>query len=200
MSNGARRSRLPAWARVVLIGRRPKRTLIRVCVLIVVCLIVRVFVLLPVRIHGGSMLPTYHDQGIRKINFVNRLAYARHEPRRGDVVLIRISGSDYSTREILRDLLHGHLTANRLAGPSAMLLKRIVGLPGETVEFANGRLLVDGNELAEPYVKLPCNWNMAPRKLGPGQYFVVGDNRSMPMEFHEFGVAARERIIGRILL
>ncbi len=199
-SNGAREPGLPGWVRIALIGRRPKRTLVRICVLVVVCLFVRVFVLLPVRIHGGSMLPTYHDQGLKSFNFVNRLAYTRHEPRRGDVVLIRISGSDYSTREILRDLLHGHLTANRLTGPSAMLLKRIVGLPGETVEFADGHLLVDGKELAEPYVKSPYNWNMPPRRLGPGQYFVVGDNRSMPMEFHEFGVAARERILGKILL
>ncbi len=173
MPNGATRSRLPDWVRIALIGRRPKRTLIRVCVLAVVCYIVLGFLLLPVRVDGLSMLPTYRDGGR---NLINRLPYLFHEPRRGDVVGVRF------------------------AGPHLMLLKRIVGLPGETVEFADGHLLVDGKALAEPYVKSACHWNMLPRKLGARQYFVVGDNRSMGMEFHEFGVAARERILGKILL
>ncbi len=173
MPNKVNDNGLPNWVRIVLIGRRPKRTLARICVLVVTCFIVFRFILLPVRIDGISMQPTYRDSGV---NFINRLAYLRHPPQRGDVVGVR------------------------LAGPHVMLLKRIVGLPGETIEFSRGRLFVNGTELPEPYVKLPCNWNRAPEKVDPDKYFVVGDNRSMPKEFHEFGCAERRRIVGKALL
>jgi len=163
----------PSWLRTVFIGRRPKRTLARIVVLVVTCFVVFKFVLLPIRVDGGSMLPTYKEHGV---NFVNRLAYRFHEPRRGDVVAIR------------------------LAGPSIMFLKRIVGLPGETVAFHDGRALINGKVLEEPYVKFECDWEIEPIVLGPEQYFVVGDNRSMPKEDHEMGEPHRDRIVGKILL
>ena len=61
-----------------------------------------------------------------------------------------------------------------------MLLKRIIGLPGETVAFVNGHVLINGQILDEPYEKSDCDWNAAPVTLGPDQYYYVGDNRSMP--------------------
>ena len=162
-----------SWLRILVIGRNPKVTLLRVAVLIVTCFIVFRFILLPARIEGISMLPTYQD---RSVNFVNRLAYRWHEPRRGDVVGIR------------------------LAGPHVMYLKRIIGLPGETVAFENGRVLINSEVLDEPYEKAPCDWNCPPVKLGPDEYFVVGDNRTMPSENHVFGKAGRDRIVGKALL
>ena len=165
--------RLPRWLQIVVIGRNPKATLVRVAVLIVTCFVVFRFILLPARIEGISMLPTYKD---RSVNFVNRLAYRWHEPRRGDVVGIR------------------------LAGPHVMYMKRIIGLPGETVAFVDGRVLINGEVLDEPYEKSPCDWNYPPVKLGPDEYFVVGDNRTMPWQEHEFGRAARDRIVGKALL
>ena len=122
------------------------------------------------------MLPTCKNGGI---HFVNRLAYRWHEPQRGDVVSIRFAGI--------------HL----------MLMKRIVGMPGETVEFQNGRVLINGKILNEPYEnheKFPCDWNLPPEKLDANEYFVVGDNRTMPPEDHMFGRVERERIVGRVLL
>ena len=77
------------WLQVVLIGRNPKRTLIRIVILTVGVVLVSKLLLLPIRVDGVSMLPTYKD---RQVNFVNRAAYAFHEPRRGDVVAIRLSG------------------------------------------------------------------------------------------------------------
>ena len=162
------------WLRTILIGRKPKFTLVRIAVLVVTTFVVFKFILLPpVRINGPSMLPTFRENSI---HFVNRLAYVWHEPRRGDVVSIR------------------------LAGNSIMYLKRIVGEPGETIEFSDGRLLVNGRVLDEPYVKSPCRWDMPPQKLGPDEYFVVGDNRVMPIEDHYLGAAARSRIVGKVLL
>src|SRR5437870_1231965 len=78
-----------SWVRAAIIGRRPKRTLLRIVVLVVTCFVVFRFVLLPIRVDGGSMLPTYKEHGI---NVINRVAYLFHEPRRGDVVGIRLAG------------------------------------------------------------------------------------------------------------
>jgi len=164
---------LPRWVSIVVVGRNPRATLVRVTVLVVTCLIVFNFVLLPIRVEGISMLPTYKDHSI---NFINRLAYLRHEPQRGDIVSIRLAG------------LH------------VMYLKRIIGLPGETVAFENGRVVINGEVLDEPYEKTACDWNRPPVKLGPDEYFVVGDNRTMPKELHQFGETSRDRILGKLIL
>ena len=163
----------PSLLRIVLIGRRPRNTCVRIVVLVVACYIVFGFILLPIRIEGVSMQPTYHD---RQIDFVNRLAYIKHEPRRGDVVSIM------------------------LAGRSVMYMKRIVGLPGETIAFSSGKLLVNGEILTEPYVKSQCDWEIPPVTLGTNQYYVVGDNREMPEKNHEKVIAERRRIVGKVLL
>lgn len=164
----------PHWLQVIAVGRNPRRTLIRIAVVVVSCFLLFHFVLLPVQVHGISMLPTYKD---RSINFVNRLAYVWHEPRRGDVVSVRA-----------------------WAGLHEMLMKRIIGLPGETVAFDDGRVLIDGKPLAEPYEKWQCDWTLPPEKLGPDQYFIVGDNRTMPWRLHKFGRVMRDRIVGKVLL
>jgi len=165
------------WIQAIAIGRKPKRTLIRLACIIVpaiVAILIFRFILLPVQITGPSMYPTYENG---QINFINRLAYLRHEPQRGDVVAIRFSGN--------------HL----------MFVKRIVGLPGESVWFTKGNFCVNGRLLPEPYLKFPSNeWESRPRQLGPEEYYVVGDNRSMSFINHEKGAAERQRIIGKILL
>lgn len=164
--------------RIVVIGRNWKLTLARLIVLVLTCFVVFRFVLLPVRVEGISMLPTCSNGSV---NFVNRLAYLRHEPRRGDIVGIRLS--DPSIR-----------------WPSVMYLKRIIGLPGDTVAFTNGTVLINGQALDEPYEKYSCDWNLPPVKLGLTEYFVVGDNRSMPAEFHVFGKVERDHIVGKAVL
>jgi signal peptidase I len=167
------RASLPSWLRTAVIGRNPRFTFVRVIVLVVTAFVVFRFILLPIRVKGPSMFPTYRDGGI---NFVNRLAYLHSEPKRGDVVAIR------------------------LAGPSVMYMKRIVGLPGETVGFHEGHLYINDKPMDEPYVKLRCDWESPPMTLPPDHYYVVGDNRSMPKELHEEGDPHRSRIVGKVLL
>lgn len=164
----------PSLLTRVLIGRNPKRTLVRIVILVAVACLVRAFVLLPVRVDGPSMMPTYPNHGV---NIVNRLSYLFHEPRRGDVVAIRL-----------------------LAGEHVMYLKRIVGLPGETVAFHQGQLYINGKPLEEPYVKLRSNWEHEDEPVGPDQYYVVGDNRDMPWQDHEKGRPTRDRIVGKVIL
>ncbi|HXT10761.1 MAG TPA: signal peptidase I [Candidatus Angelobacter sp.] len=175
MESGAPASRMPAWLRIAVIGRKPKRTLVRALVLALFCFVffkffVFKYIVLPVRIEGYSMFPTYHDWGI---NFVNRLAYRHSDPQRGDVVGIR------------------------MAGPSIMLMKRIVGLPGETVAFENGKLMINGKQIPEPYLKhhSPAPF-MDPVKLGANEYYVIGDNRMNSDQ----GRIDRDRIMGKIIL
>jgi signal peptidase I len=162
--------------RIVAIGRNPKLTLARIAVLVATSLVLFHYILLPIRVTGISMLPTYKD---RSVNFVNRLAYRWHSPKRGDVVSIRLAEA---------------------AEINLTFMKRIVGLPGETVAFSNGCVLINGQPLDEPYLKFPCDWNRPPVRLTAGECFVVGDNRSMPSEDHWFGKVTLTRIIGKVLL
>lgn len=124
---------------------------------------------IPLRIQGSSMEPTYRNGGL---NLLSRLRYVRSRPRRFDVVAVRFTG-------------------NRL-----MLLKRVVALEGETIEFRDGKLFVNGKAVHEPYVRYPCDWDLPPRLVEQDSVYVVGDNRSMPMENHFFGHASLKRIIG----
>lgn len=164
----------PSLLTRVLIGRNPKFTLVRIVILVAVAFLVRAFVLLPVKVEGPSMSPTYPDH---TIHIINRLSYLFHEPQRGDVVAIRF-----------------------LAGEHLMYLKRIVGLPGETVAFHNGQLYINGQPQEEPYVKLPNNWEHEAEPVGPDQYYVVGDNRDMEWGRHEKGRATRDLIVGKLIL
>jgi signal peptidase I len=127
------------------------------------------YILIPIRIEGISMEPTYRTGSI---NFCWRLNYLFSQPKRRDVVAVR------------------------LAGTRVMLLKRVVALAGERIEFRDGKLWVDDKLIDEAYVRYPCHWNLPPRQIQEGYVYVVGDNRSMPIEDHHFGQAPIRRIIG----
>ena len=160
-----------SWKHLVF-GRNLERTLYRALLIAVVCFIVFHYILLPVRVSGISMEPTYRDG---RINLVNRLAYIRHPPRRADVVAIRASGF--------------HL----------MYLKRVIALPNETFAITNGVVLINDRPLPEPYLIRPYPWNLPPRKLGSDEYYLIGDNRRMPQEYHSFGTAQADHIVGKVL-
>jgi len=127
------------------------------------------YLCIPFTIQGTSMDPTYHHGGVI---FCWRPSYFFSEPKRFDVVTVRF------------------------AGIKVMLLKRVVAQEGEQVEFRDGQLFVDGKEIEEPYVRYPCTWNLPPRRVEKDCVYVVGDNRSMPIENHHFGQASKNRIVG----
>ena len=118
------------------------------------------FFCLPLVVMGGSMLPTYAERGF---NFCWKPAYWFSEPERGDVVVMKY-GSD-----------------------KVMILKRLIAKEGDTVEFRNGKLILNGRELDEPYIQGPCDWNLPPRTVEKDHYYLVGDNRAVPMRRHIFG-------------
>lgn len=152
----------------VLIGRRPRTTLIRLCLLIVVTLVLFGIVFIPIRVTGNSMAPTYQTG---RVNLVNRLAYRWHDPKRGDVVSIR------------------------LAGLKVLLLKRIIGLPGETISVHAGSVYIDDQRLNEPYISAKVSWAEGRRQLKADEYFVVGDNRAVS----EYYIIPKSQIAGKIV-
>jgi signal peptidase I len=126
-------------------------------------------VLLPVRGYGVSMQPTIEEGDLL---FINRVAYRVRQPRHGDIVAVRV------------------------AGRSVVYVKRLLGLPGERIAFVDGVLWRNGVPVEEPYVRHRAAWRLDEVTLGPDDYFVVGDNRGMPMAQHELGTASRTRLIG----
>lgn len=125
--------------------------------------------LTPFRIKGHSMEPTYQNG---EFNFCWRIRYLFSTPKRGDVVVIRFTGQRVT------------------------LLKRVVALEGEEVEFRDGRLFINGKEWNEPYTHTPYHWTLSPRRVEPNSVYVVGDNRSGLMQNHFFGQASLPRILG----
>jgi signal peptidase I len=154
------------------VGKNPKVTMLRAVILGLGCWLTFRHVVLPVRVIGISMEPTLRNGSV---NLVNRLPYFWREPRRGEIVALRTTG------------------------PSVMYLKRVIALPSESVEIRGGTVLIDGQPLAEPYLKDPQPWELDRRVLGPQDYAVIGDNRTMPMELHWSGVVRRNRILGKAL-
>jgi len=162
---------VPLWQRM-LVGKNPKVTLVRALLLGVGCWLVFRHVLLPVRVNGISMEPTLRNGSV---NLVNRVPYLWREPRRGEIVAIRTTGT------------------------SIMYLKRIIALPSESVEVQRGEVWIDGQLLDEPYSREAEPWEIERRTLGPEDYFVMGDNRTMPKELHWGGAIKRSRIVGSTL-
>jgi signal peptidase I len=159
--------------RQLLVGRSVGRSLIRGLAMALALLLGSWFILVPVRAHGPSMTPTYGDG---QLLLVNRLAYRfGREIRRGDVVAITLNGG------------------------KAVLVKRVIALPGERIRIDEGQVVVDDLPLEEPYCVYRLAWNIAEVKLGPDEVFVIGDNRSMLEKHHDFGRADRGRVLGRMI-
>lgn len=146
-------------------------TLTRALLMALALLLVSQYVVSPVRAYGISMQPTF-EPGTWL--WLSRLAYLRRPPARGDIVAVNLSGGE------------------------AVLVKRVVGLPGERIAIIEGVVVVDGVPLDEPYVLERQPWNVAEGQLGPHEFYVIGDNRGMPAHLHDFGRAAQSRIAGRI--
>jgi signal peptidase I len=158
--------------RSIVLGRRPRRTLLRIAVTITTAIVVFGYVLLPVRGVGVSMTPVIEDG---QLVFVNRLAYVSGAPRRGDIVALRA------------------------AGRRVVYVKRVVALPGERVGIDGGTIHVDGRPLDKPYVRDRRPWTSAVATLGNDEYLVLGDNRGMPLDAQSFGRVRRERMLGRVV-
>ncbi len=135
----------------------------------------RTFVFQNFVVEGSSMFPTLM-QGDRLI--VSRLSYFVGEPARGDIIVFQYP-----------------------YGPERDFVKRIIGLPGETIAIQNGQVFIDGKPLPpEDYVKNKSSDTIAPITLGEDEYFVMGDNRSGSSDSRSWGPLQSHFIIGKAWL
>jgi signal peptidase I len=166
-------------------SRRPKSTstsiiewIVVIAVAVTAALLVRQFVLQQFAVSGHSMDTTLHN-GDRVL--VNKLSYRLHDPRRGDIVVLKtLEGAGE------RDLI-----------------KRVVALPGETIEYRSCVLYVDGKVLIEPYldpnVVTPhnCGPEQTLLKVPAGHVFVLGDNRGGSKDSRDLGPVSYDNLLGR---
>lgn len=149
-------------------------TLITLLLTIVVFFVVQNTIQVSI-VNGSSMEPDLHS-GQRLI--VNKVAYYLGDPQRGDIIIFRPPPNPLSTPYI----------------------KRIVGLPGETVEVKSGVVYVNGKPLDEPYIKEKANYSRPAEKIAADNYYVLGDNRNNTNDSHIWGPVPRENIIGKASL
>jgi signal peptidase I len=126
-----------------------------------------------VRVDGFSMRPTLQDG---EYILINKLAYTLDEPMRGDIVVFVFP-----------------------VNPEEDLIKRIIGLPGDTVTIQDGVLSINGAVVNEPYFNAPPAYN-GTWPVSEGELFVLGDNRNDSRDSHQWGLLPLENVIGRAVL
>ena len=147
-------------------------------VALVVALVVKAFLFQAFYIPSDSMVPTLKkDDRV----LVNKLSYKLHDVNRGDIVVFTKPPKEQSN---IKDLV-----------------KRVIGLPNETVEAHDGHVFVNGKQLEESY--LPddvVQADFAPQKVPGGSVWVMGDNRSNSEDSRVFGPIRESSIVGRVFL
>lgn len=123
-----------------------------------------------VRVDGYSMVPTLKNG---EYVLVNRLAYRFGQPQRGDIIVFRRMDED--------------------------LIKRVIGLPGDTVRIVDGVVQVNGRTLQEPYIAAPPHYN-GEWLVPEGELFVLGDNRNDSSDSHVWGTLPLQSVIGRAIV
>jgi len=169
---------------------------------LVIAFLVKTFAAQAFYIPSVSMLPTL-EEGDRVV--VSRVAYRVHEPRRGDVVVFEATSREAASGDDdawpVR-VVRGFFETVGLVHPSTEdFIKRVVGLPGETVEGRDGRIWIDGRALDEPYLTEGTEpGTFAPVKVPEGHLFVMGDNRENSRDSRYFGPVPIEKVVGRAAL
>jgi signal peptidase I len=116
------------------------------------------------------MEPNLHtDQRL----IVEKVSYKIHPPRRGDIVVIDVDGLEVP------------------------LIKRVIGLPGETVEVHDNTVYINGQALHETYLSHVTQHDYGPTEVPTDHVFVMGDNRNASNDSRYFGSVAFEQVIGR---
>ena len=141
---------------------------------VIIALLIHVFLAQATRVYGQSMEPNLHtDQRL----VIEKLSHHFHGPRRGDVIVIHDPG-----------------------GSPELLIKRVIGLPGERITVTDGRVYVDGTPLDEPYLAQPTQGSGRSWIVPPLNVFVMGDNRSASRDSRIFGPVPLDQIVGHAVL
>ncbi|MFH7244323.1 MAG: signal peptidase I [Spirulina sp.] len=148
---------------------------------LVVALVVRVAIAEPRYIPSNSMDPTLHI-GDRLL--VDKIGYRWQAPHRGDIVVFN------PPAKLVKLGYDG----------SQAFIKRIIGEPGDTVQVQGGRILINGDPLAESYILEAPQYEMPAIAVPPGYVFVLGDNRNDSNDSHVWGPLPQQNLIGKARL
>lgn len=148
---------------------------------VAIVLPIRTFIAQPFIVSGSSMVPTFHDG---EYLIIDELSYYLHEPVRDDVIVFRFPGNKES---------------------KTYFIKRIIGLPNETVVINQGKVTIknadhpEGFELDETYINEKF-LTSGTYELGADEYFVMGDNRNNSSDSRSWGKLEKHYIVGRAYL
>lgn len=146
-------------------------------IVLVIGLLFKALILQPFIVEGSSMEPNFHNQ---EIMLVDKISYRFREPQRGDVIIFKAPKT-----------------------PTDDYIKRIVALPGETIQIAKGKVFINGMLLDENYLlpgQITDNGTSAvvfSKTLQTNEYFTLGDNRGNSSDSRMWGIMPRTNIIGR---
>jgi signal peptidase I len=176
---------LPHWARVTIDWT------VTIVGAIAIVLAIKAWVVNPYRIPSSSMEPTLHcarpgsgcESRFSDRVLANRFIYHFRKPKRGDIIVFETPPA-----------------AQAKCGARGTFVKRLIALPGETWEQRDGAIYINGKKLVEPYVHPGRRDTLSypARKIPPGRYFFMGDNRSQSCDSREWGAVPRKNIIGEV--
>jgi signal peptidase I len=161
-----------------------------------IVLLVKAYVVNPYKIPSSSMEPTLHcarpkdgcEARFDDRVLANRFIYHLRSPQRGEIVVFETPAA-----------------ARVACGEGGTFVKRLIGLPGETVEVrlndrGRGQVFIDGKRLVEPYIQPDrrSDRTFGPQKVPANSYFMMGDNRRSSCDSREWGAVPRDRLIGKV--
>ncbi len=150
------------------------------------------------RVEGSSMAPTLEGE---QYLVVNKLIYFTFDVERfsRSIPFWRVDESHVS-RPFRLPRLGEIIVFHFPREPERDFVKRVIGLPGDTVEIVNGQIRINDIPYDEPYLKDPFYYNMSPQTMGEGEYFVMGDNRDHSNDSRNWGPVPEEYLVGKVSL
>ena len=154
------------------------KDLIKLILFIVVLLVIMIYVFSVTQVLGNSMSPTLMDD---EVLFLNKAQYRFFDIKRGDVVSLEYADTKF-------------------------LIKRVIGLPGESLEIKNNQVYINGELLEEEYLEEDLEYpdfrlqDIGYETIPDDMYFVLGDNREDSMDSREIGLVSKGKIEGRIFM
>ena len=177
---------------------RLAREILEAVLLAVVALIVLQGTVRNFQVEGSSMFPTLEGG---QYLIVDQVSYLQLDVERLSRVIPFWDASDTTPKFAFDPPTRGEIIVFHFPqDPTKDFVKRVVGLPGETVEVRSGTVHVDGEALTEPYLAGADNSTTTPLELGDKEYYVIGDNRRNSNDSRAWGAVPEENIVGKVWL